>query len=139
MAVPLPPGAQRWAAAERELAARVLAGETVVVNVRRGGPHRNLVPWLVEEGRLTYVGHAGPRHAWPESDFANPFVGLRADRAGMVARYRDWLDGREPLLARLRAGELTGRALGCWCAPHDCHADVLAGLAATAGPAAGSS
>ncbi|OLF08901.1 DUF4326 domain-containing protein [Actinophytocola xanthii] len=127
--VALPPGAHRWTEAERQLAAAVLAGRTVVVNVRRGGPHRHLVPWLVEEGLLTYVGHAGPRHTWPESDFANPFLALRADRDAMVTRYRDWILTNEPLRARLRDGELTGRALGCWCAPQRCHADVLADLA----------
>lgn len=125
----LPPGAEKWSAAEQELAASILDGETIVVNVRKGGPHRHLVPWLFEEGLLTYVGHAGTRHAWPKSDFANPFIGLRSDRVEMVARYRDWVLGRESLLERLRSGELTGRALGCWCAPEGCHADVLAELA----------
>ncbi|HEX2133304.1 MAG TPA: DUF4326 domain-containing protein [Actinophytocola sp.] len=123
----LPPGAHRWTEPERVLATDVLAGRTVVVNVRKGGPHRRLVPWLVDAGLLTYVGHAGPRHAWPESDFANPFVGLRADRPEMVRRYRDWLTTRPALLNRV--DELTGRALGCWCAPEPCHADVLAELA----------
>jgi hypothetical protein len=125
--IALPPGAERWTEAERELAAAVLSGETVVVNVRKAGPHRRLVPWLVEAGLLTYVGHAGPRHDWPGSDFANPFVGLRdAGRETMVARYREWLHGRPELVARLAAGELAHRAIGCWCAPESCHADVLA-------------
>jgi hypothetical protein len=126
--VALPPGAHRWTEAERELAAAVLGGRTVVVNVRRGGPHRRLVPWLVEAGLVTYVGHAGPRHTWPESDFANPFLTQRSDREVMVTRYRDWLLTREPLLTRIGDGELAGRALGCWCAPQRCHADVLADL-----------
>lgn len=71
----LPDDALRWSAAERELAQQVLRGRTVVVNVRRGGPHRDLVPELLE---------------------------------------------------RIQSGELTGRALVCWCAPQACHADVLA-------------
>lgn len=125
----LPPGAEKWSAAEQELAAAVLDGRTIVVNVRKGGPHKKLVPWLVEEGLLTYVGHAGTRHGWPKSDFANPFIGLRSDRDQMVSRYRDWVRGRESLMNRLRKGELTGRALGCWCAPEGCHAYVLAELA----------
>ena len=123
---PLPPGAERWTAAERELALAVLAGETVVVNVRRSGPHKRLVPWLAEEGLLTYVGHAGNRHSWPESPFANPFVGLAgADRGTMVAKYRAWLHEKPALLRRIPA-ELAGKAIGCWCAPQPCHADVLA-------------
>lgn len=116
----------RWTADERDRALRLLAGETVVVNVRRGGPHRRLVPWLLDAGLLSYVGHAGPRHAWPESDFANPFVrDGRGDRSAMVRRYASWLDTRPDLLERLRGGELRGRALGCWCAAQGCHADVL--------------
>jgi hypothetical protein len=131
--IPLPPGAEKWTAAERELAIAVLSGETVVVNVRKAGPHRRLVPWLVSEGLLTYVGHAGPRHQWPESTFANPFVGLAStDRGTMVSKYREWLHGR-PELLRTIPSELAGRALGCWCAPASCHADVLAEEARSAG------
>lgn len=136
MAEQLPAEAERWSTDERHRAEALLAGATVPVNVRRGGPHRHLVPWLVDTGRIVYVGHAGPRHAWPESDFANPFVReARADRDRMLRRYAEWLDGQPSLLARLRAGELTGRALGCWCAPQPCHADVLAERADCAGRA----
>ncbi len=131
--IALPPGAQAWTAAERELAIGVLSGETVVVNVRKAGPHRRLVPWLVEEDLLTYVGHAGNRHDWPESPFANPFVRqAKTDRAGMVSRYRAWLH-EHPLLLRRIPAKLAGRALGCWCAPAACHADVLAQEARHAG------
>jgi len=131
--VPLPPGAQEWTAAERELAIAVLSGDTVVVNVRKAGPHKRLVPWLVSEGLLTYVGHAGTRHEWPESAFANPFLKMAGtDRAGMLSRYREWLHDHPSLLSRVPK-ELAGRALGCWCAPASCHADVLAEEARHAG------
>jgi hypothetical protein len=123
----LPSSASGWSRPERALAAALGDGWTVVVNVRKSGPHKNLVPWLVDAGLLTYVGHAGPRHSWPESDFANPFFRQAAtDRAGMVRRYREYLLERPELMRRLREGELTGRAVGCWCAPLACHADVLA-------------
>jgi hypothetical protein len=129
----LPDEAARWSAAERQLARQVMQGGTVVVNVRRSGPHRHLVPWLVDRALLSYVGHAGPRHSWPESDFANPFVRqARTDRDGAVRRYAEWLDQQSALLDRIRDGELTGRALGCWCAPDRCHAQVLAALASAA-------
>jgi hypothetical protein len=131
--IALPPGAEKWTAAERELAIAVLTGDTVVVNVRKGGPHKRLVPWLLGEGLLTYVGHSGPRHDWPESPYANPFVGLRADgRTTMVEKYREWLHQRPDLLAKIPE-ELAGRAVGCWCAPEACHADVLAEEARRAG------
>lgn len=123
----LPTESAEWGADERDRAQRVLAGETVVVNVRRGGPHRHLVPWLLDRDLLTYVGHAGRRHGWPESDFASPFVKQAAtDRAGSIRNYEQWLTERTDLLARVADGELSGRALGCWCAPKPCHADMLA-------------
>lgn len=115
-----------WTAAERELADRVRAGESVVVNVRKSGPHKHLVPWLAEQDLIVYVGHSGIRHSWPQSDFANPFVReAKIDREAMIRHYREYLEGRPELVRRLRAGELAGRALGCWCAPRPCHADVL--------------
>ncbi|SNR37768.1 protein of unknown function [Haloechinothrix alba] len=123
----LPEESTTWTDDERERAARVLDGRTTVVNVRKSGPHKHLVPWLVRQDLLTYVGHGGPRHAWPESDFASPFVKqARTDRAAAKRSYERWLDEQDELLRRLRSGELSGRALGCWCAPEPCHADVLA-------------
>ncbi|WP_216214444.1 DUF4326 domain-containing protein [Amycolatopsis aidingensis] len=122
----LPDEADRWSAAEREIAESVLAGHAAVVNVRKSGPHQRLVPWLVRHDLISYVGHAGPRHSWPESGFANPFVReAKQDRQAMVQHYREYLARQPDLLRRLRAGELDGRALGCWCAPKPCHADVL--------------
>jgi len=115
-----------WTQEEQDLARRVEDGHAVLVNVRKSGPHKHLVPWLVERGLITYIGHKGNRHSWPESDFANPFVKeAEVDRDAMVHHYREYLEGRPDLLRRLRDGELAGRALGCWCAPLPCHGDVL--------------
>lgn len=119
-------GTDHWTDQERELRRRVEDRHAVVVNVRKSGPHKHLVPWLVERDLITYIGHKGNRHSWPESDFANPFVTeAKLDREAMVRRYREYLEGRPDLLRRLRDGELAGRALGCWCAPLPCHGDVL--------------
>lgn len=121
----LPAEADKWTEDERARANEVLRGRATVVNVRKSGPHQHLVPWLESEGLMTYVGHSGPRHAWPGSDFASPFVKeAKSDREAMVRHYEQWLDERPELLRRL--GELKGRGLGCWCAPKTCHADVLA-------------
>jgi hypothetical protein len=125
----------RLTAEELRVAAELAAGRSVAVNVRRGGPHRRLVPLLVERGLLTYVGHAGSRHSWPRSDFANPFRRYPDNRREeMVERYAQWLEERPDLLERIAAGELSGRALGCWCVPAlPCHAEVVARLANEAG------
>ena|SRR5713101_7036079 len=68
-----------------------------------------------------------------------------ATREEAVARYREWFPNQPQLVADL--GELIDRVLGCWCAPHACHGDVLAefadrmkmlrGLKSTPGLAAG--
>ncbi|NKQ57380.1 DUF4326 domain-containing protein [Amycolatopsis sp. K13G38] len=115
-----------WTEAELELARRAEEGRAVLVNVRKSGPHKHVVPWLADRGLITYIGHRGNRHSWPESDFANPFVkDAKLDRKTMVRHYREYLEGRPDLVRRLRDGELSGRALGCWCAPLPCHGDVL--------------
>jgi hypothetical protein len=119
-----------WTDDERQLADALTAGHIIVVNVRKSGLHRRLVPWLIERDLLTYVGHAGSRHEWPASPFANPFYReAKQDRQGAVVRYAAWLASQPHLLRRIADGELTGRALGCWCAPLACHGDVLAAMA----------
>lgn len=130
----LPDEASEWTDDERRRAEDVLAGRSTVVNVRKSGPHEHLVPWLVSEGLVIYVGKAGQRHSWPGSDFANPFIKeAKSDRDKMVRDYEQWLDGQPELVRRIKEGELSNRALGCWCAPKPCHADVLASRAEQSG------
>lgn len=83
---------------------------------------------------VVYVGRAMYRGGWhlPGSPLANPFrPGPDGSRAGVVARYREYLLGRPDLLALIPP--LRGRRLGCWCAPEPCHAAVIAELADAAG------
>lgn len=123
-------GRESWTGDERRLADAVAAGRTVAVNVRKSGPHQRLVPWLVHRELLTYVGHAGRWHDWPASPFANPYYrDTKRDREAAIAAYEAWLAGQPRLLRWITDGELTGRALGCWCVPLACHADVLAARA----------
>lgn len=110
---------------------RLLAGEAVVVSVRR--KERRFVDPLAalahERGLLVYIGHR-TRNGWPETDWANPFsteMKHGATRNEVIRRFEQNLLARTDLLARL--GELRGRALGCWCWPESCHGDVLAALA----------
>ncbi len=56
---------------------------------------------------------------------------LVENREIAVLRYRDWIFDQPELLADLH--ELKGKRLGCWCAPAECHGDVLVELADTLG------
>jgi hypothetical protein len=49
-----------------------------------------------------------------------------------LAKYEAWLRAQPDLVARARR-ELRGKVLGCFCAPADCHGDVLARVAAEDG------
>ena len=62
------------------------------------------------------------------SKWGNPFVvGEDGPRAECIALYERWLLENSELMAAL--GELRGLVLGCWCAPRQCHGDVLVRLA----------
>lgn len=68
------------------------------------------------------------------SKWGNPF----ADREGTLAQfkvatreeaiiaYEAWIMTQPDLMASLV--ELQGKVLGCWCAPKECHGDVLVRL-----------
>ena len=73
-----------------------------------------------------------------DQGFGNP-LHLRREtplaRAEVLVTYWGWLNCDVPkarsVRRRIRAGELTGKVLGCWCAGKGlCHGHVLAGLAA---------
>jgi hypothetical protein len=106
--------ADRWSAEELERRALLERGLAVAVNLRR---HSHLIAWAKERGIFVRVDRATP--------WGNPFVlGKDGNRATVIASYHDhYLPRRPDLTARL--GELRGKALGCWCAPLPCHADVL--------------
>lgn len=56
------------------------------------------------------------------------YIGRDGDRAHVVHLYYAWLMLQPDLVAKVKA-ELRGKVLGCWCAPHACHGDVLAAVA----------
>jgi hypothetical protein len=67
-----------------------------------------------------YIGRA--------TKWGNPFrIGVDGTREQVVRRYRRWAVRRPGILRGL--DELRGKRLGCICAPHACHGDVLAELA----------
>ena len=72
-----------------------------------------------------YIGRPGK--------WGNPFtIGKDGTRADVVEKYEEWLLGIRaaphgqtvPSLEEAKR-ELKGKVLGCWCAPHACHGDVL--------------
>lgn len=112
---------------------------TTVVNVRtqnlkRGCPccgekFASLAQWL-ERDEHVYVGRRNFYvKATFESPFHNPFrypKGTPSDKA--VADFAAYMDTHPDLKKRAKA-ELRGKALGCWCAPAPCHADILKKIA----------
>ncbi|MCM3884148.1 DUF4326 domain-containing protein [Frankia sp. R82] len=119
------PGCVTLTQADREILARLSAGDTVVV--RLPGlyqPYPPLLRRLADERRLVRIGRGtvwGNPHRLPARATAE-------QRAAVIARYAEDLDRRPDLLARLP--ELRGRALACYCSPLACHGDVLAARAA---------
>lgn len=62
------------------------------------------------------------------SKWGNPFViGRHGDRDQVCEMYEAWLWTQPKLVNALH--ELRGKTLGCWCAPHRCHAELLERLA----------
>jgi len=64
------------------------------------------------------------------SKWGNPFIiGKDGTRDEVIALYRMLLyTERNDLLLSVKK-ELSGKILGCWCAPNPCHGDILAALA----------
>src|SRR3954447_7965913 len=109
-----------WTDEEADLRKRFEAGETIVVNMSQAkkSPHRALVKWLKETKQLTRIDN--------KSKWGNPhnaaFRDKEITREEAVERYKR--DLQEELRAAAR-GELSGKALGCWCKPNGCHGDYL--------------
>lgn len=62
------------------------------------------------------------------SRWGNPFpIERGADREAVIRRFEDHLRDSPELLEGLE--ELSGKSLGCFCAPKPCHGDVLAAFA----------
>jgi len=80
--------------------------KTTVVNSRR-------------EHYDVYIGRGG--------QWGNPFlIGRDGTREEVIEKYRVWILGQPGLLRQLPM--LKGKRLGCFCAPHPCHGDVLVAM-----------
>lgn len=63
------------------------------------------------------------------SIFGNPFrIGFDGTRQEVITRYENYLYTRPDLIQIIRT-QLQGKVLGCYCAPLDCHGDILARIA----------
>jgi ParB-like chromosome segregation protein Spo0J len=104
-----------WSDDERDLLKRLRDDETVVVSLR--GPHNNLIAWADTAGLYMRVDR---KTAW-----GNPFeMPADGDRDTVIRNYAEhYLPFKPSLLSKIEG--LRGKALGCWCAPEPCHADVL--------------
>lgn len=81
-------------------------------------------PLVVHSRRSPYDVYVGRPSKW-----GNPFIiGVDGDREAVVVKDREWLLAQPDLMRALP--ELSGKVLGCFCAPEACHADTLAELSA---------
>lgn len=75
-----------------------------------------------------YIGRKNTTYGVVESEWHNPFpLKNGKTRQEVLDEYKEYLNSRPDLLARV--GELRGKDLVCWCAPHACHGDILLELA----------
>lgn len=92
---------------------------TRVVNIR-GGRNRDIT---TEDGFDIYIGRPG--------NWGNPFrMGEHGTRGEVCDKHMEWLDGKreapngqKPPTKEEIKKRLTGRRLGCFCAPKRCHGD----------------
>lgn len=59
------------------------------------------------------------------SIFGNPFkLTQETNRDHVIEQYRQWFFAQPELMKKARE-QLTGKILGCHCAPKKCHGDIL--------------
>ena len=111
------PPTDTWSEDELRLLDELRAGRTIVVNMRVRGPHANLVAWLKDTDQLVKVDRS--------TEWGNPFrVPDDGDNETVVWKFEEYYLPHEPMLQE-KLPTIRGKALGCWCAPKRCHAEVL--------------
>jgi hypothetical protein len=105
-----------WSDEERALLKRLEDGGTIVLTYR--GAHDRLVSWAESAGLLQRIDR--------RTEWGNPFeMPADGDRETVIANFEaHYLPFKPSLLAKLKT--LRGKALGCWCAPEECHGHILA-------------
>lgn len=106
----------QWTDDERELVARLRAGETIVVNMRQDA-HPRLWLWAEQAKIAVRIDR--------QSDWGNPFrLPDDGNRDVCCESFVKHYWPHKPSLQR-QIHTLRGKALGCWCAPLRCHGDFL--------------
>lgn len=68
--------------------------------------------------------HAYDVYIGRPSKWGNPFlIGRDGTRGEIIEKYRSWILTQPYLIGSLP--ELSGKILGCWCYPKNCHGEVL--------------
>ena len=82
--------------------------------------------WLEEEDNI-YIGRS-TEEIPSGSDWGNPYtLGTFKSRRKVVQLYEEHVKSTKDLLNTVSG--LKGKVLGCWCAPDQCHGEVLHKLA----------
>jgi hypothetical protein len=103
----------QWTDDELKRQAMVESGITVHANMKTD---LMLIQWAKDNGLFERIDRA--------TDWGNPFVlPIDGDRQTVIRNYRIYLEMKPSLLSKLHT--LTGKVLGCWCYPEECHAQVL--------------
>lgn len=80
-------------------------------------------PLVVHCKKSKYDVYIGRPSIW-----GNPFtIGKDGNRKEVIEKYKEWIQTQPQLLDIIKY--LRGKVLGCWCAPKECHGDILADLA----------
>lgn len=105
-----------WTDGERNLLKRLRDGDTIVVSLR--GAHDRLIRWADSAGLYQRIDR--------KTEWGNPFeMPADGDRDTVIANFEvHYLPFKPSLLGKLKT--LRGKALGCWCAPEECHGNILA-------------
>eukprot|EP00761_Pharyngomonas_kirbyi_P013959 gb/GECH01013989.1/.p1 GENE.gb/GECH01013989.1/~~gb/GECH01013989.1/.p1 ORF type:complete len:115 (+),score=22.54 gb/GECH01013989.1/:1-345(+) len=93
-------------------------------NNSKNRTEKTLKQFVVHNKRSSYDVYIGRPSKW-----GNPFkIGRDGSRAMVIAKYENWVSEQDELIEKVKK-ELPGKVLACWCAPKDCHGDVLSALA----------
>ena len=82
----------------------------------------------IVQGCDVYIGRSCNQGGWslPNSKWNNPYSVKTFGRQECLLMYENYVRNNSALVSSLH--ELSGKVLGCWCKPENCHGDVLVKL-----------